>query len=360
MSQKTRDLKWIFLSALMIMLSVAIICGTSVLEKAIDRGLFDRPEVTNPNGDTPNTAVELVKTGMAIVTSPSLKNAEAEKAGNAGFDSTLFGVTVDKDGKIVDVEIDTVQAKIAFNANGEITSELGSEIKTKTELGFDYGMVNYNASPIGKEWFEQIDAFEEYIIGKTADEVKAIAVDEGGYPTGDDLRAGCTIGVKGYIEGVVKAMENATEKGAEKGDELNIAIIAKVSKDSKSATAEAAGSAQADIDFAVVTTKDGAPTSVIVDSLQAKVPVNADGTLGEASTKTKKELGFDYGMVNYNASPIGKEWFEQVEAFEKMASGNYDKIDMDAAGYTQNDDLKAGCTINLYPFTNLVNKAIGK
>ena len=360
MSQKTRDLKWIFLSALMILLSVAIICGTTVLEKAIDRGLFDRPEVTNPNGDIPNTAVELVKTGMAVMTSPSLKNAEAEKDGTAGFDSTLIGVTVDKDGKIVDVEIDTVQAKIAFNANGEITSEIGSAFSTKTELGFDYGMVNYNASSIGKEWFEQIDAFEEYIIGKTAEEVKAIAVDDKGYPTGDDLRAGCTIGVTGYIEGVVKAMENATEMGAGKGDELKIAITATVSKDSKSATAEADGSAVADIMFAVVTVNGDKVTSCKVDQLAASVPVKADGTLGEAATKTKKELGFDYGMVKYNASPIGKEWFEQAEAFEKMASGNYDKIDMDEAGYTQNDDLKAGCTINLYPFTNIVNKAVGK
>lgn len=350
-----RDLKWIFLSALMIAVSVAIICGTSVLEKAIDRGLFDKPAVSTPDDDTAQT----LKTGMAVVTTASPTPATAEKDGTAGFDATLFGVTVDKDGKIVDVEIDTVQAKIGFNAKGEITSELGSAFKTKQELGFDYGMVNYNASAIGKEWFEQIDAFEEYIIGKTADEVKAVAVDEKGYPTGDDLRAGCTIGISGYIEGVVKAMENATEMGAEKGDELKIAIIATVSKDSKSATAEADGSAQADVNFAVVTVKDSTPTSVLVDSLQAKIPVKADGTLGEASTKTKKELGFDYGMVKYNASPIGKEWFEQAEAFEKAASAGYNDLKISAEGYAE-DDLKAGCTINLYPFTNIVNKALGK
>lgn len=353
---KTRDLKWIFLSALMIMLSVAIICGTSVLEKAIDRGLFDKPVVDTPNGDTPGTTVETLKTGMAVVTSASPANATEEKDGTAGFDSTLVGVIVDKDGKIVDVEIDTVQAKIGFNAKGEITSEIGSAFSTKTERGTEYGMGKI--SSIGKDWFEQIDAFEEYIIGKTADEVKAVAVDEGGYPTGDDLRAGCTMGVKGYIEGVVKAMENATEMGAEKGDELKIAITATVSKDSKSATAEADGSAVADVMFAVVTTNGDKVTSCKVDQLAASVPVKADGTLGEAFTKTKKERGFDYKMAG--VSPIGKEWFEQAEAFEKFASGNYDKIDMDASGYTQNDDLKAGCTINLYPFTNIVNKAVGK
>ena len=351
-----RDLKWIFLSALMIMLSVAIICGTSVLEKAIDRGLFDKPTVSTPDDSGADTTL---KTGMAIVTSASPTAATAEKDGTAGFDSTLVGVIVDKDGKLVDVMIDTVQAKIGFNAKGEITSEIGSAFKTKNELGFDYGMVAYNASPIGKEWFEQIDALEAYLVGKTADEVKAVAVDDAGKATDDDLKAGCTIGISGYIEGVVKAMENAKEMGAEKGDELNIAIIATVSKDSKSATAEADGNAQADVNFTVVTTKDGKVTSCLVDSLQAKMPVKADGTLGDASTKTKKELGFDYGMVAYNASPIGKEWFEQAEAFEKAASGGYEDLKISAEGYAE-DDLKAGCTINLYPFTNIVNKAIGK
>ena len=351
-----RDLKWIFLSALMIMLSVAIICGTSVLEKAIDRGLFDKPTVSTPDDSGADTTL---KTGMAIVTAASPTAATAEKDGTAGFDSTLVGVIVDKDGKLVDVMIDTVQAKIGFNAKGEITSEIGSAFKTKNELGFDYGMVAYNASPIGKEWFEQIDALEAYLVGKTADEVKAVAVDDAGKATDDDLKAGCTIGISGYIEGVVKAMENAKEMGAEKGDELNIAIIATVSKDSKSATAEADGNAQADVNFTVVTTKGGKVTSCLVDSLQAKMPVKADGTLGDASTKTKKELGFDYGMVAYNASPIGKEWFEQAEAFEKAASGGYEDIKISAEGYAE-DDLKAGCTINLYPFTNIVNKAIGK
>ena len=333
MSNK-RDLKWIFLSALMILLSVAIICGTSVLEKAIDRGLFDKPVVNTPDDSNTDPVDTTLKTGMAVVTTASPTAATAEKD-------------------------DTVQAKIGFNAKGEITSELGSAFKTKNELGFDYGMVAYNASPIGKEWFEQIDAFEEYIIGKTADEVKAIALDDAGKATDDDLKAGCTIGVKGYIEGVVKAMENAKDMGAEKGDELKIAITATVSKDSKSATAEADGKAVADVMFAVVTVDADGVTSCLVDQLAASVPVKADGTLGDASTKTKKELGFDYGMVAYNASPIGKEWFEQAEAFEKAASGGYEDLKISAEGYAE-DDLKAGCTINLYPFTGIVNKALGK
>lgn len=353
MDQKknNRDLKWIFLAALMILLSVAIICGTSVLEKAIDRGLFDKPDVTTPNDDTTKS---VVKTGMAIISSDASKAAAADKDGTAQVDTTLVGVIL-VDGKIAACELDTVQSKVSFNAKGEITTEAGTAFKTKTELGFDYGMAGI--SSIGKEWFEQIDALEQYVIGMTVEEVKAIALDDAGKATDDDLKAGCTIGVKDYIEAVVTACENAKEIGANAGDELKIAITAKASKDSKSATAEADGTAQIDVDFAVVTTKDGKVTSVLLDSLQAKIPVKADGTLGEASLKTKKELGVDYGMVGMSA--IGKEWFEQVEAFEKAASGGYEELKISAEGYAE-DDLKSSCTINLYPFTNIVNKAIGK
>lgn len=351
-----RDLKWIFLSALMVLLSVAIICGTSVLEKAIDNGLFDRPEVSTP--DTPDTTAKVVKTGMAIVSAASSSAATEEKDGSAGVDSTLVGVVL-VDGRIAACEIDTVQGKISINAKGEITTEAGTEFKTKTELGFDYGMVNYGATPIGKEWFEQVDALEDYVIGMTPDEVKAIALDDAGKATDDDLKAGCTIGVKDYLAALVTACENAKEMGANADDTLNIAITAKASADSKSAAAEGAGTAQIDIDFAVVTTKDGKVTSVLLDCLQAKLAVNADGTVGDASLKTKKELGFDYGMVNYGATPIGKEWFEQVEAFEKAASGGYEDLKISAEGYAE-DDLKSSCTINLYPFTGIINKALGK
>ena len=37
------------------------------------------------------------------------------------------------------------------------------------------------ASPIGKEWYEQIAAFEAWAKGKTVDEIKA-GVGEDGYP----------------------------------------------------------------------------------------------------------------------------------------------------------------------------------
>ena len=66
------------------------------------------------------------------------------------------------------------------------------------------------ASAIGKEWFEQIAAFEAYCIGKTVAEIQAMptkAANES-HPTVPDvadLATTVTIDVGGYIEALVKA-----------------------------------------------------------------------------------------------------------------------------------------------------------
>ncbi len=49
-------------------------------------------------------------------------------------------------------------------------------IKSKKDLGPDYGMVK--ASVIGKEWFEQIEALENWMIGKTVAEITGLTVKE--------------------------------------------------------------------------------------------------------------------------------------------------------------------------------------
>lgn len=103
-------------------------------------------------------------------------------------DVTTAKVTLE-DGKITKVEIDTLQKDAE---------------KTKKELGADYGMKV--ASSIGKEWNEQIESLEKYIV---ANGVDAIKIDEKGYPSEDDVKAGCTMKVNGYIEAVNNAVKAA-------------------------------------------------------------------------------------------------------------------------------------------------------
>ena len=117
----------------------------------------------------------------------------------------------DKDGKVVAAIVDTAQVKINFDKEGKVTSDAAAEYKTKHELKEDYNMKN--ASPIKKEWYEQMNAFQEWMIGKTADEITGLKVKENdhgpGIPDVPELTSSVTISVSSYLDVVGKAAANA-------------------------------------------------------------------------------------------------------------------------------------------------------
>ena len=130
--------------------------------------------------------------------------ATAEKAGNAQLDADITVLTR-KDGKITSCYIDSVQAKIAFDATGTITTDLSAGVKTKNELGEGYGMKAWGGAIA--EWNEQAAAFASYVTGKTAAEVAGIAVTETTKPADADLSASVTIAIGGFQALIAKAMK---------------------------------------------------------------------------------------------------------------------------------------------------------
>ncbi len=134
----------------------------------------------------------------------SSASASADAAGNAQLDVTVTALTLNG-GVITSCAIDAVQAKVAFDTAGAITSELASHVLTKNELGPDYGMVAW-ANAIA-EWNEQAASFASYVTGKTADEVLGIAVDESTHPTDADLTASVTIAIGGFQALIAKACQ---------------------------------------------------------------------------------------------------------------------------------------------------------
>ncbi|MHB1452781.1 MAG: hypothetical protein ACYCYM_02340 [Saccharofermentanales bacterium] len=148
------------------------------------------------------------KTGVgSVISIAKSKSATADAAGAGQADVVMAAVTVDKDGKILKVSIDTAQVKIPFDATGTVTADLTAELKTKKELGDAYGMKKN--SEIEKEWYEQIASLEAWMIGKTAAQVKAMKVSEDGNTTETDLVSSVTISVGDYIEAVDEAITNA-------------------------------------------------------------------------------------------------------------------------------------------------------
>ena len=105
-------------------------------------------------------------------------NATAEADGLAQANVDIYAVTLNSEGVIVDCKIDAIQCKVNFDAAGQLVTEVGTEFLSKMELKDDYAM--RSASGIGAEWFEQVEALEEYCIGKTPAEVAGIALDDAG------------------------------------------------------------------------------------------------------------------------------------------------------------------------------------
>jgi hypothetical protein len=64
-------------------------------------------------------------------------------------------------------------------------------------------------SGIGKEWYEQANFFANYVKGKSADEVSAIAVDEKGHATSADVLTGATVGITPFQKVIATAATTA-------------------------------------------------------------------------------------------------------------------------------------------------------
>lgn len=143
--------------------------------------------------------------GVAAISTADESAAATDEADGSVKMYTEFAATVvGADGKILSAVTDAIQPKIAINKAGEIVS---ADFKgTKRELGDDYGMVAHGNAIA--EWDAQAQAFADYTVGKTADEVKAIETKEanGHNVTVDEtLYASCTMDISGMIAVIAQA-----------------------------------------------------------------------------------------------------------------------------------------------------------
>jgi hypothetical protein len=139
---------------------------------------------------------------LAVISSMgSSKSADAENAGNAQLDVDVTALTLNGD-IITSCAIDSVQAKVAFDASGAVTTDVSEPVLTKNQLGAAYNMVAWGGAKA--EWNEQAAAFAKYVTGKTAAEVAGIAVAEG-KPADADLASSVNISIGGFQKIIEKA-----------------------------------------------------------------------------------------------------------------------------------------------------------
>ena len=289
-----------------------------------------------------------VKTGLSFVTSLT-----SSKDGQSQANIYITAVAVDENGVITQCVIDVIQGKIKFDETGKITTDKATEFQSKQELGDGYNM--RGASSIKAEWNEQANAFAAYCVGKTAEQLQGIALNEQGQAV--DIVASCTLTADEFLPSVLDAVAKAEHRGAKANDVLKLTQVSTMAK-SKDATAEANGQTQVYTHVGMFTLNGDVITSAYIDAVQANVAFDAQGKIASditAAVQTKNEIKEGYGMKGI--SPIGKEWYEQAAAFCQFITGKTLNEAIAVAANPAETDVIASCTIGTEDFLKLIVKA---
>ncbi len=179
-------------------LSATVSIHIADLTAAIEKAVNNAKDLGAKAGD---------KLGLGVATNISKSADAGEKDGVAQAYSNYTATTFGADGKVTSCVIDASQSNVNFTKAGKITSDLKAPLKSKSELGADYGLAK--ASKIKKEWFEQTEALAKYVVGKTVDEIKGIAVNAEGVPSQAELTSSVTIHIGDYQAVIAKAVATA-------------------------------------------------------------------------------------------------------------------------------------------------------
>ena len=296
-----------------------------------------------------------LKMGLGIyATTATVTDATEDKNGQGNIAITAAVITVDADGKVVACQLDTADNTVSYTLDGKAVANDG--FKTKYELGAGYNMVTYGGA--AKEWFEQADAFETFVVGKTLAEIKA-SVAEGDKGNADVVSAGCTIKINEFVGAIEKAFANLVDSSATASSTLKLGI--NTDQSTADATEEKDGYNQIETTvFAAAVDANGKVLTAASDCVQVKFTFTAAGAATMDTTKavaSKREQGANYGMVAYGGA--AKEWFEQADAFNALCVGKTasEITALCAADNYGTDEVKtAGCTI----LVNGLTKAAAK
>ncbi len=303
------------------------------------------------------------KVGMGVVVSLDASADKTEdKDAYANIEATYAAVVLDKDGKIVAVDLDAAQTKVSV-ADGKVLDLDSVSLLTKKELKDNYSMKG--VSGIGKEWYEQADAYADKMIGKTVEDVKALTLSDTGAPADADLSAVCTVAVGDFNAAIVAACEDAQAKSftAAEGFKLGLDVDNDLSSSSDyNADKETNATVKLTATVAaVVTDAEGKVISALLDELQPEVQIDNEGKVADKSySDTKRNLKEDYGMLAYAENCVG-EWYVQGKALTDYVVGK--TADEIKAIKTEDErptdaDLSASVTIQIGAYQAVMAQAM--
>ena len=332
-----------------------------------DQGTTETPDDNKPDDNKPETPVVTEKDytlGLGIVFGDIT---------NKQLNATIATVVTDANGVIVACKIDAVQNK--YTIADKVTFTL---LDTKKELGYNYNMAAYgsdnNDDGIVKEWFEQAAIFEQYVVGKTAAELKTLEYQEvNNHMISKDealLAAGCTIQIGEFVDAVVKACEDEQSMSFKTAGEIALGLGVN-NADNGTTGDEFEATVKMNIDYAATVLVDGKIVAALNDAAQPQATIEDGEVTATAKLISKRDLKEGYNMAAFgsdnNDDGIVKEWYIQSAEFSKYIVG---KTPAEVAGLkTQlvnnhlisTDDalLSAGCTMQITGIVAVVAESAG-
>ena len=279
--------------ALVLVLTLSLFCFAACKK---DKGGND-----NNNGNGGNTPTEKTYTLSIAVDSVVDENNKVT--------NTVAVLLLDESNKIVAVRLDTAETTITVE-NNEVVD---ANVTSKVELGDGYPMT-------AGSFAKQTKAFEDYIVGKTADEVTNLDT---------ALISGCTMpkSPTSFKVAIAKAFATANKITFKTSETVTLGAAISMSVSGGKASADFAGTVLA----------GGKVVAAILDSCERTFTV-ADGVAtADDYTGTKADKGDNYTMPKGN-------WLNQAKAFANSAVGKTtaDLVNLE----TVSDALaSAGCTM---------------
>ncbi len=233
----------------------------------------------------------------------------------------VAALVLDEANKIVAVRIDCIETTPTVE-NGAVKDV--DAVLSKVELGDSYAMTSGSFA-------KQTNAFEDAIVGKTADEVAALDL---------TLVSGCTMPYSPYsFKAVIaKAFASANKTSFKTSESFTLGVAATMSVSDGKVTAYYAGTVVA----------GGKIVADIIDCNEVSFTVSDGAAVAGEYNGTKVELGDSYAMTSGSFA-------KQTEAFENAIVGKT-ADEVAALDLT----LVSGCTMpySPYSFKAVIAKAI--
>ena len=182
--------------------AVAVLCFSAV-------GCTAKKNDNNTNSDMIDSTNYRVGVGSYTTTEDSYSSVEGEN-GKGVVSTTYATVIFDENDIIRKVYIDEVESKIYFDSNGNLANnDTMKQIRSKRELGDEYNMKV--ASGIGKEWYQQINSLESWLVGKNIAEISNGVMNMPEYNNGNNYADNMTDDAENVADGIVNGVADGAK-----------------------------------------------------------------------------------------------------------------------------------------------------